>query len=166
MTAVGWMIILYIAGILLLLAEFFVPGAVLGILGAIAVVASGIWACYIYPDQAFAIVIADVVGVMVAILLGILLLTKTGLARGLVLDGTFPQDQGYVSDVTDQTLLGAVGEVYSPLRPAGAVIIDNRRVSAVADGSFIEQGAQVRVIEVKGNRVVVERVQEPVPPSA
>lgn len=164
MTVLGWIIVLYIAGILLLLAEFFVPGAVLGILGAISVVTSGIWACYIYPDQAFIIVVGDLVGVMAAILLGIFLITKTGLARGLILEDTFDQDRGYVSDVTDVSLVGAIGEVYSALRPAGAVTINNRRVSAVADGSFIDQGVPVRVIEVQGNRVVVERVHEPAAP--
>lgn len=165
MSVLGWIVILYVAGILLLLAEFFVPGGVLGILGGLCVVASGIWGAYIYPDQAFAIVVGELVGVMVAILVGVVLITKTGLGRGLLLDDEFTMEQGYVSDATDQSLMGAIGEVYSPLRPSGTVIVDGRRVFAVADGSFIDKGQQVRVIEVRGNRIVVEPVQQTAEPT-
>jgi membrane-bound serine protease (ClpP class) len=165
MTVLGWIVSLYVAGVLLILAEFFVPGAVLGILGGVAVVACGVWASYIYPDLAFLFVVADLVGVMAAILLGVFLITKTNLAHGLVLEDEFTQEKGYVSDVTDATLLGAIGEVYSPLRPVGAITVNERRVAAVADGSFVDAGVTVRVIEVQGNRVVVERVQDPPAPS-
>jgi membrane-bound serine protease (ClpP class) len=165
MSMLGWMIVLYIAGIVLLLAEFFVPGGVLGILGGLCVVASGIWASYVYPDQAFGIIVGELIGVLAAILTGVLLITKTGLGRGLILDDSFTQEQGYVSDATDDALLGTSGEVYSPLRPAGSVIIDGRRVSAVANGSYIDKGERVRVIEVRGNRVVVEPVEPMAAPS-
>jgi membrane-bound serine protease (ClpP class) len=158
MSVVAWIVLLYVGGILLLLAEFFVPGGVLGVLGGAMIIASGIWGAYLYPDQAFAIVVGELIGVLAAILLGVLLLSKTNLARGFILGGEFTQEGGYVSDETDSTLLGAIAEVYSALRPAGMIVVDGRRVSAVSDGSFIDKGAKVRVIEVRGNRVVVERI--------
>ena len=57
---------------------------------------------------------------------------------------------------SDISLDGTEGEVYSALRPAGTIIIDKKRIDAVANGSFIDKGARVRVIEVRGSRVVVE----------
>jgi membrane-bound serine protease (ClpP class) len=35
-------------------------------------------------------------------------------------------------------------------------VVNGKRVDAVSDGSFIDKGARVRVIEVQGARVVVE----------
>ena len=46
------------------------------------------------------------------------------------------------------------------LRPAGIAEIDGRRIDVVSDGEMIEPSVTVRVIQVEGNRVVVERVPD------
>ena len=109
MSILGWIVVLYFSGILLLLAEFFAPGAILGILGGICVVASGIWAAYIYPDQAFAIVIGELIGVLITIIAGVMLITKTRLGRGIMLTDELSPEKGYVSDMTDEHL--AIGKL-------------------------------------------------------
>jgi len=53
--------------------------------------------------------------------------------------------------------IGATGTVKTKLRPAGRVEIDGENYSVVTDGEWIEQGEEVKVIEVAGNRIVVER---------
>lgn len=165
MSVLGWIVVLYFSGILLLLAEFFAPGAILGILGGICVVASGIWAAYIYPDQAFAIVIGELIGVLITIIAGVMLITKTRLGRGIMLTDELSPEKGYVSDMTDESLLGVEGETYTPLRPVGAILVGDRRIDAVANGTYIDRGVRVRVIEVRGNRVVVEAVQHVAAPA-
>ena len=47
--------------------------------------------------------------------------------------------------------------------PAGAIIIEGQTVDAVSEGMPIEEGRLVRVIEVKGNRVVVRPIEEETP---
>ena len=42
---------------------------------------------------------------------------------------------------------------------AGTVDLDGERVDVVTEGEFIDRGARVRVVEVEGNRVVVELVE-------
>lgn len=57
-----------------------------------------------------------------------------------------------------RTLLHKKGVAASPLRPAGVAEIEGRRVDVVTPGEMIARGDHVRVTEVEGNRVLVERV--------
>ena len=73
------------------------------------------------------------------------------------------------SDATDPRDLGLVGHegvAEAPLRPAGLARIDGRRVDVVTRGELIDPGERVRVLEVKGNRVVVARWEAPAPRAA
>jgi membrane-bound ClpP family serine protease len=71
------------------------------------------------------------------------------------------KEHGYVGVEDMSTLVGKEGVTQSSLRPTGSVMFDGKRVHVVTEGSFIEADALVRVTEVKGNRVVVEKVQLP-----
>jgi membrane-bound serine protease (ClpP class) len=42
------------------------------------------------------------------------------------------------------------------LRPAGSIMVGNKRIDAVSNGIFIDAGKTVRVVEVEGHRVVCE----------
>jgi len=53
-------------------------------------------------------------------------------------------------------LLDQCGEALSMLRPAGFARIAGRKVDVVTRGEMIEEGREVRVVEVMGNRVVVK----------
>ncbi len=52
-------------------------------------------------------------------------------------------------------LLGLTGQTTTALLPAGKALIGSELVQVLSDGSPIMAGAAIRVIEVKGNRVVV-----------
>jgi membrane-bound ClpP family serine protease len=53
-------------------------------------------------------------------------------------------------------LLQQTGTATTPLRPSGKARFGDRIVQVVSDGSMIEKGAKVTVIEVRGAKVVVE----------
>ncbi len=53
---------------------------------------------------------------------------------------------------------GQKGEAMSRLRPAGKARFGEAVVDVVAEGAFIDKGAGVEIIEVRGNRVVVREV--------
>jgi membrane-bound serine protease (ClpP class) len=55
-------------------------------------------------------------------------------------------------------LLGAIGVAATPLRPAGKVQFGDQFVDVVAEGSFVQPGTRVQVVEIEGNRVVVKEV--------
>jgi membrane-bound serine protease (ClpP class) len=52
------------------------------------------------------------------------------------------------------------GTAASPLRPAGKARFGDEYVDVVTEGSFVEKGAEVRVVRVRGNRVVVREVEK------
>jgi membrane-bound serine protease (ClpP class) len=53
--------------------------------------------------------------------------------------------------------VGNAGEALSRLRPAGKARFGEAVVDVVAEGSFVDKGAKVTIIEVRGNRVVVRQ---------
>ena len=74
----------------------------------------------------------------------------------MVLDSATTAQTGYTGATTDSTLLGRSGIAATQLRPSGAVQFGDRRVDVVTAGGFVEAGTPVRVVEVRGNRIVVE----------
>jgi membrane-bound serine protease (ClpP class) len=52
-------------------------------------------------------------------------------------------------------LRGATGSAVTPLCPAGKARFDSELVDVLADGEFLPAGSPVRVVEVRGHRVVV-----------
>jgi membrane-bound ClpP family serine protease len=56
------------------------------------------------------------------------------------------------------TLLGAIGIALTELRPAGKARFGERFVDVTAEGSFVEAGRRVQVIEIDGMRVMVKAV--------
>ena len=65
-------------------------------------------------------------------------------------DGVSPGD--FVS------LLGAIGSAATTLRPAGIARFGDRFVDVVSEGSLIEMGSRVQVVEIEGNRIVVKEI--------
>ena len=57
-------------------------------------------------------------------------------------------------------LLGAVGEALSPLRPSGRARFGGEPVQVITRGGMVPAGGRVKVVDVSGNRVVVEPVQQ------
>jgi membrane-bound serine protease (ClpP class) len=53
--------------------------------------------------------------------------------------------------------VGQSGTAVTDLRPAGTVVIDGRRVDAISDGEFIENGQTVRVLRAQGICIIVRR---------
>jgi membrane-bound serine protease (ClpP class) len=56
--------------------------------------------------------------------------------------------------------VGDWGVAVSSLRPAGKVRIGSRMLNVVTDGSFVDAGRQVRVIEIQGHEIVVRDVDD------
>jgi membrane-bound serine protease (ClpP class) len=155
MTAL-WIILLFVGGMGLILCEFIIPGGIVGTLGVCMVVGSAALGMYSYPDYWVFILVGEAVGAVICFVIGYNVIARTGLGRAMILADAQEKHTGYVSDESDKALVGKLGEAFTPLRPAGTIMVQDNRMGAVSSGDFIEQGALVRIIEVHGNRVVVE----------
>lgn len=154
-----WAILFYFAGLLLVFAEFFVPGGICGFFGVLAVIISCVIACIAFPDMSLFIVIAEFLGIILGIILGFKYLPRTKIGKSIILENSQQPDMGYVAAYGDESLVGQVAEVFTPMRPAGTIVLGGKKYDAVASGTHIEKGAKVKIIEVKGSRIVVEQVE-------
>ena len=52
--------------------------------------------------------------------------------------------------------VGATGKIVAELHPSGRAQINGQIIDVISQGEWIDAGQQVRVVEVQGNRIVVE----------
>jgi len=156
----AWIVLLFAAGMVLVLVEFLLPGMVLGTIGAGLLILSGVLGVRAYPGHALHIITGELIGAGLSGILGLVILTRTRALRGTLTQSLSqkPED-GYVSVQSDLSLVGREAEVITALRPAGTIRVDDRRIDAVSDGVFIEERRLVRIREVCGSRVVVDPVE-------
>ena len=151
---------LLFCGFLLLAVEIFVPGGVLGTLGAVALFGAVISAFAVFgPQTGFLVAILMLILMAVGLVLWIRRFPNTPIGRALTLS---KDGQSFKLDSeANPPLVGAEGSAQTDLRPAGIAVINGRRMDVVAEGEWIAAGTPVRVISAKGNHVTVRRKGEP-----
>jgi membrane-bound serine protease (ClpP class) len=160
----GWgELLLALAGVALLLVEVLViPGfGFAGILGIVALVAALVMSVVgsgatpeFFLFAASRIVLALLVALGASFVM-LRYMPRTRFGRQLILDtGLASEPEG------DLRWLGKRGRASSPLRPAGIAEIEGERVDVVSEGELIEAGAEIEVLRVDGNRIVVRRATD------
>ena len=146
-------IFLYVVGMALLVAEVFIPGAIMGLIGLGLALAS-IYLAF----QAEAWTLGWIlVGVTVASIPALIVLWVKVLNRVLAIKQT---QKGYTSAMVElKELVGQEGVAVTQLRPSGMARFGDKKVDVVAEGNVIERNARVKIIEVESNRVIVRAVQ-------
>ena len=161
-------IVLFLAGIVLLLIEVspvptFGLAGVLGIIG----VTGGLFLALagnlntLTParmTQTFLTLAVSLVGVIV---LGYLIVKYAPKAAWLqkFRNLTTTADTSFYA-TAQAVLIGKHGIAQTMLRPAGIVLLEDRKIDAVTNGEFIAPGTAVTVTQMRGNRAVVTAVQE------
>lgn len=108
--------------------------------------------------MAVSLLIASAVSITAFILLTRVLGKRMKFFKKFVLNDSTNTENGYVSNQTRMDLIGKVGVTFTPLRPAGTVIIDDERLDVVSEGSFTEKDKKVKVVKVEGSRIVVREI--------
>lgn len=163
MAGIDWIIVLGIAGFLLLAAEVFVPGMVLGILGSLSLVASVVVAYLKHGAFVGSITLVVVlVGSTVGFFAWMALFPRTSIGRKLIL-----ASEPVTADKSRADgLLGQIGEALTPLRPAGTILLDGRKMDVISEGELVEAGDVVEIIRHEGLRTIVRKTAGAVGESA
>ncbi len=150
------LIILLAAGSLLIGAEIFIPGAVAGTLGALALVGAVIVAFGISTTCGYYVGLGVVVLAGITVVLWIKLFPRSSIGKAMTLS-----EDGKMFKAADShlALLGKVGVAHTDLRPAGFAMIDGQRVDVICEGGLVSQGQAVKVARIDGNRIVVRKVE-------
>jgi membrane-bound ClpP family serine protease len=159
MDPLAWSALLLLLGLILVCVEVFVPsGGILGFL-SIAALISGIILAFYHsgPQIGFLFLAIAAVTVPTALVLAFRWWPKTPMGRRLLLD--VPTSAEVLPDSPQRRalrqLVGKHGVAKSVMLPSGAVTIDGQTFDALSEGIPIEAGQRIKVIEVRGNRVVV-----------
>jgi membrane-bound serine protease (ClpP class) len=164
----GWLeVLLFLAGVVCLLAEVFVlPGfGVLGLGGGLLVIASLVLASqtFVVPANDYQIrqLQWSLLGILAAAagVAGVASLTRRWLPAAPVLRHVLlppPEDEaGRMTEERLEQLVGVEGITTSRLAPAGKARLAGAIHDVTTDGELIEPGTPVRVADVRGSRVLV-----------
>ena len=152
-------LVIFIIGLILVVAEFFVPGGIVGILGGVLIIGSLLFAGESFVHMAYSILIAMVIAITGMVILMKFFGKKLHMFNRLVLRDATTTEEGYVSNTNRIELIGKQGQSLTPLRPSGTVVIDNERIDVVTEGSYVDAGKPVEVIKVEGSRIVVREIK-------
>ncbi|WP_285400204.1 NfeD family protein [Lysinibacillus sp. fls2-241-R2A-57] len=152
-------LLLFIVGLALVMAEFFVPGGIVGILGGLLILLSLILAGANMMQMIIAIFIALIVAIIGMVILMKFFGKKLHVLNKLILLDATTTEEGYVSNVNRTELLGKVGKTLTPLRPAGTMLFGSERIDVVSEGGYVDAEKHVEIIKVEGSRIVVRQTE-------
>lgn len=166
-------LLLLTLGIVLLGFEVFViPGfGIAGIAGILLIAVSAVLALqdFVIPDPSFPwqgellvknimqVLGAFLAAIMVALLVLRYLLPKLSVVTEGPYLATTLKDSRADSVEVKGAKVGDRGTAMTFLRPSGKVNIRDEFFDVITEGEFIEKGTPVRILEIKGNRIIVAK---------
>ena len=152
-------VLLFLAGLVLIVIEIFMPGFGFFGMGGAACILLSIFLTLGGGLSAMNIMAGGIVAAVVAFLLILKYLPSSRLWNKLVLKDAEKTEVGYTTSDDLTRLIGMEGKVLTLLRPAGTVDIAGQVFDVVSEGRYINPGTQVKVLSVQGNRIVVRPVE-------
>lgn len=151
-------LILFLLGVLLLAGEVFVPGAVLGILGALCMFA-GCVISFLQLGTGGGVLATAVALALLGLTLYVELvwLPKTRFGRKLIVQTAVDAtSQPPLAD--KEWVVGKTAEAVTTLAPSGHVLVEGRRYEAFSQSGHVAKGAQLRVTGLDNFRLIVTKL--------
>ena len=151
---------------LILLEALVIPGFVVAGLGGIGLMIYGLY-LLLLPDvpvgeevlgQAMDGFLIGVVGAVLGLVLLGKLMIKTKFWEQLTAPDTQKKEDGYSNTLGWESLQGETGIADTDLHPSGWVRVKDQRIFVVSEGEFIEEGKEIKILSVDGNRVLVREL--------
>lgn len=150
-------LLLFLIGVLLLAGEVFVPGAILGIIGALCMMV-GCVLSFTNFGMAGGLFATGVAVVLLGLMLYIELiwLPKTRVGKKLIVQSTVSTtSQPPLAEL--QAVVGKDAEAITPLVPSGYVLVEGRRYEGFSQSGHAPKGARLRVIGLDNFRLILTR---------
>lgn len=155
-----WMSVLYVVGIMLVVIDGKFLGD--GTLGAIGLVAMVVALALPSPNFLHGVAVASafIIGALCSLIF-LKFFPRRGLWTKLALKDSLSSEQGYNSVNEGYTqLVGKEGIAQTDFRPTGTMKVDGKMYSASSEGVWIGKGSRVKVSQVSGTRILVEKIEE------
>jgi membrane-bound serine protease (ClpP class) len=155
--------ILFGFGVVLFLAEYFLPTGGFLIVGGLLLCVAGVGVVAYYGTA------LETVAAMLVLCVGVPLggtAMMHALGRRMALRAESADDPadaagGPAAASELDHLKGRFGRTISPMRPSGTVEFDGRRVDALTEGVMLDAGVWVKCVDVKAGKVIVRQVPKP-----
>ncbi|MEC7839393.1 MAG: NfeD family protein [Chlamydiota bacterium] len=150
---------LLVIGLLAIFLEFFLPGGILGMIGAFFVLASII--SFAADSDSFILTVAYIIIVSVAV--GLLIKFALWRIQHGKLGSTVysnSDQEGYTASAWDTTLVGKDGVVSTDLKPCGHVTIASKKYSAISQSGYITKGDPIVVVGGEGDTLIVKKLTQ------
>jgi len=147
-------IYLLVVGLTLIFIEFYVPGAIIGTMGGLLVLASLI--VFIIQTDSPLAALAYTLGIAVASWY----LVKFAMWR---IRNTRPENSiysdssqvGYQASSYDHSAVGKVAVVFSDLKPGGYILVDGKQLQAISQTGYITKGSEVMIVGGQEESLIV-----------
>lgn len=161
-------VLIFVLGVILLAIEVFItPGfGLMGTSGILLILVSfisamsermpGKWRPVDFSPETLSMpllkVLLSFVGAVVLVAIVGKFVPQTRIFQSLTLASVAPNAE------EDGNLIGLEGIAHSDLRPSGTAYFGDRKIDVVTYGDYIARQSSVRIVEVHGNRIVVEDI--------
>jgi membrane-bound serine protease (ClpP class) len=147
-------VVLQLAGVIIIIAEIFLPSG--GLLSVIAAGLFGYSLFIVFNDistmAGIYFVLADLFIIPVLVAVGLKILARSP----ATLQETLSRENGVVSQSPEmESFKGGEGKTVTALHPGGTAMINNKRVDVVSRGEYIEKNKDIVVVEITGNQIIV-----------
>lgn len=151
-------IICFLVGIGLLVAEVFLPG--FGLPGISGIILEFVTIGLVWSNHGPVAALGMTIVILAVIAITISIALKSA-ARGrlskssLILNHEESTAEGYTATTDMDVFLGKEGLTTTVLRPAGIAEFDGVRLNVVSEGEFVAANTKVRIEQVEGARIMV-----------
>lgn len=154
--------LLLVLGLFLVLVEFYLPGAIMGILGGTLIVASLIvfvmQADYWWENLIFFPLALGSLFALIKFALWRIPRTKPGYSIY-----SADAQNGYQASSFDPKAIGKKGIVLTDLKPGGYILIDGEQHQALSEAGYVTKGHAVLVLRGEGESLVVKELKKEQP---
>ncbi len=158
-----WAVCLIILGLGLAVLEVFFPSAgILGFLAACSILGGILLGFRQGAMAGTVILLVSIAGLPTTLVLALKYWPHTAVGRRVLLTAPTREQVMHVDPEMQRlrAMVGQVAEAKCDMLPAGAIFLEGRSIDAISEGMPVEAGQKVRIVAIRGNRVVVRPVDD------
>jgi len=155
-----WPSLCLAVGLVLLVAEVFIPsGGLIGLL-AFGLIGVSLWQAYQVGLLVYFLSILAAL-LPLTIMFAVYLWPRTPMAKWVFLAPPTPEDVEPEARAHPlDHLMGQYGRALTPLRPSGMVDFDGRRLDGMAEEGLIAAGSLVKAVAIRGGQLIVRPAED------
>lgn len=148
-----------VLGLLLVLLEFYLPGAIMGVAGGILIVTSIV--LFAMEATSFWWVLLYVAGVAVILFylfkFAMWRIRTAKPSRSIYLES---DQTGYQASSFDSSMIGKKGVVVTDLKPGGHVLVAGKRQQAISQSGYLTKGTEIIVLGGQEESLIVKQIKK------